>query len=454
MTAEAVDESGTIAPEPAPVPLEVLIRATNTEDGTTYLYWLWLDDVAERFVHIITTEDLASVTTRLAEAMISGLPGETEDESARRALVDGALADRHAEKRLSSDLGALVLPPQFWVRLLREAARTAVTLRITPSRTLARVPWELMVAPHDGRRLVEIATLVYAGPSSSVNFDRARLPEPFDSSRPVLRTLDPVVPAGAGLGPVLSWNARTHLRNELGLDRADVEPKRISRGDLRDLLQATERPSRWIHVGHVSANDEAVGSAALHLTDEATWYGWAEPVGPHRPLTALDLHLGTSKTEVRKPELWYPAEEKAVGAEIWPMPPRVAIIACDSGADHAGSETFGLVVTALISGAEYVTSTRWTVPTDEAFTRTHPELAGVLPTSDLIVAVDRAHAAEDPVAALREWQLAKLRRWEVDGNIVDSPILFAGITTHHAPPRPELRSLDEAEKPATAMPEK
>jgi hypothetical protein len=426
--------------------LEVLVRAADA--GPTYLTWRWLDGTAEPFFHVIGPVDFSPLAARLTEALIAALPGEEPDESARRALVTGAFADRGEELRLSKDLGALVLPAPFWERLLRESRHRPVTLRITPSRALARVPWELMVAP-DGRRLVQIATLVYEAPST-VHYQRALLPQPFDthSDKP-LRTLDPAIPEGARLGPVLYRYSRNYLRDQLELDNEATERKEISRADLGKLLRAKDKPTRWLHVGHVSADDEQPGSAALHLSDSQDWHGWARAVGSHKPFTARDLHLGTVDVEVRQPGLRYPATGNVVGADIWPMPGRVAIIACDSGADHAASETFGLVVTALISGAEYVTSTRWTVPTDEAFRRTHDRFES-LPASDLIVAVDRAHTKAYPIAALREWQLAKLARWQTQGSIVDSPILFAGITTHHAPARPELRSLAGPDGPVTA----
>jgi len=155
----------------------------------------------------------------------------------------------------------------------------------------------------------------------------------------------------------------------------------------------------------------------------------------HRPLSALDLLLGTSQDAHRDPGLRYAHPGTVLGHEIWPMPPRVALIACESGGDYAASETFGLVVAAHSNGAEYVTATRWTLPTDHAFALHHPGLVSTYPTSDLAVNVHRALQTTHPIDVTRTWQLKQLHQWAVTGHITHTPLIFASIAVHHAPRR-------------------
>lgn len=74
-----------------------------------------------------------------------------------------------------------------------------------------------------------------------------------------------------------------------------------------------------------------------------------EPLGDtgnaerHRPFSALDLLRGTIECRVRDHRLPLGFEQPERGRTIWPMPARVAIIACEGGADYRATETFGLV---------------------------------------------------------------------------------------------------------------
>jgi len=112
------------------------------------------------------------------------------------------------------------------------------------------------------------------------------------------------------------------------------------------------------------------------------------------------------------------------------MPNRVALIACESGGEVRFAEPVGLVAAALHAGAQYVTATRWTLPTDAGLRRFAPGATPettVLP--DSVVAVDAAHEASDPVAALNNWQREKAERWEAKGRLEDSPIIWGAFST-------------------------
>lgn len=113
----------------------------------------------------------------------------------------------------------------------------------------------------------------------------------------------------------------------------------------------------------------------------------------------------------------------------FPAPPRVALIACGSD-DGKEIEQSGMPIAAVNAGAELVTATRWVLPVDQ-------KLAASCPTAALAMAVDTAHAAADPLAALRRWQIDRLRNWRDRGAVTDTPLLWASLVTYLAPGRPE-----------------
>lgn len=205
-----------------------------------------------------------------------------------------------------------------------------------------------------------------------------------------------------------------------GLD--SVLDVRFSREDLADQLRAPRRPSRLLYVGHVSSAIDGDGrpeSAALYLSDHHT----SSPDGiigrrryaPHRPFTASDIVVGTldagaaaggSRARSRL------STEPTPGHRVWPMPPRVALLACDSGSDHRFVEAFGLVVAIMLNGAEMVTAIRWARPTDHAFHDLTGVSTSVCGTADMVVAVDAdvAHDQDDPARALNRG-ISSTARW-------------------------------------------
>ena len=88
-----------------------------------------------------------------------------------------------------------------------------------------------------------------------------------------------------------------------------------------------------------------------------------------------------------------------------------------------------------------MTSTRWPLPTD------HPVPRVCTPTqpvnheglTDLALAVHAAHRQEDPLTALRTWQVAQLNRWRGSGEMTASPLLWASAVTYSVPTSQDVR---------------
>jgi hypothetical protein len=89
-------------------------------------------------------------------------------------------------------------------------------------------------------------------------------------------------------------------------------------------------------------------------------------------------------------------------------------------------EQAGLPVALANAGADLLTVTRWTLPTDIA----PPTRMG---TTALALAVDAAHGDPAPVDALRRWQLGRLDAWREHGQPEDSPLLWAALATYVLP---------------------
>ena len=437
--------------ETAPDSMEVYVRAHDA-GGTTYLTWQWHDDpdgesIADH-AYIIDQEDWAQPGTSLDSALITG-----GADGVAAALNAGGFSDKDGEHALATELAKVVLPVEFWEQLQRAVdAERAVRMRLTPSQRLAPVPWELLVSPVSGERLLRMVSIVYEAPYT-VHWSRARQPESFQPDRAdkPLYTIDVAVKGTKEdvARPVLNDQGRARLALDVGIDN-EHRPV-MSRGDLSTALKA--QPTRWLYVGHVSSSSE-VGLAAIHLSDigavdpfdkdgaKRSWSGIADLIDSHRPLTARDLHLGTTTPRLHEQADTHqlPAALETSGADIWPMPSRVAFVACASVADHASSEIFGLATAALASGAEWVIGTRWVLPTDHALHQLAAVPDDELPLVDLVLAVDQHQQTADPGLAIREWQLDRLDAWERDGQMKDSPILWASLMTYWMPSRPELKN--------------
>ncbi|MFE7401578.1 hypothetical protein ACFU9V_34400, partial [Streptomyces sp. NPDC057557] len=252
----------------------------------------------------------------------------------------------------------------------------------------------------------------------------------------VVLVLDPRVPGfradsslGSVLGPpgsdpeLLSF-VRSRLDTGAVVPSVATPAEAFRRSDLdRDWLSGVLRKGarRLMYVGHVSGAPVEGGQSedgTLHLCCGPGTDGLAEPIRTHRPLSAKDLLLGTLPLRA----------DGEPGARIWPAPPRVALIGCESGGDLRFAESFGLATAMIHNGAELVTATRWVLPTSFAFHRLAGLAESVRPLSEAIIAVDAAHEHRDPVHRLGRWQREQLDHWRAGGRIEHSPLLWAAMT--------------------------
>jgi hypothetical protein len=423
--------------------LEVLVRAADA--GDTFLSWTWLRPPhrpqVSRRPGTALDQALIELNRGLPVAQVgSADPTDAGDGlsggPARRALMSGPFSNPLKERALAETLTAAVIPDELGIELAGEAADgDGVRLRLTPSPRLARVPWELLLTP-DGRRLFEVCEIVL-DPPSTIYADRSYQPAEWATVRdlPVLHVIDPRLSVWGqqtltAAGTAAFAERLTRLQ-QTGRACARPQQKRPQSDFTRQQLNfalGTDR-SRLLYFGHVSAAADNPGTAALHLSDG--------------PLSALELLLGTSRCA--NPDVWagYGANRSQYGNEIWPMPSRVAMIACEGSVDFRSTETFGLVMAMLNAGAGLVTTTRWPLPSDSAF---HPAdnaepsdpAEPVLPTTELALTVDDAHDQDDPIAELRTWQRAQWKRWQDEPeNLRYSPILWAALT-HTCAPRQDV----------------
>lgn len=387
-----------------------------TEDTTTMLVLRFADigigtyvslrvvGSPERLVTWMLAEDvLLAVTSALAEALPDPLEGEQLSEALTRSLATGPFAAAARERELARLLGSL-LPDEAW-DLLRQCTGDPElpVLFVSPSARLSRVPWGLLAQPSgtDDQRLIELADLLLAVPANIANAPRR--PSPLAGGPPLL-LLDPKVPGqrpDSALGSVLGRPSPDTVlarhfgeRPALPAVTAPVELFRRADADRHWLAtQLAQQPSRLVYVGHASAAHDRDGSAeqaALHL---------AEP----EPLTAADIMV--------------------MGLEI---PPRVALLACASGADYRFDEATGLVAAMILGGAQVVTATLWSLPTAAGY-RTATG-ADADPMAEAIMAVDTAHEATTPARAVNRWQRDCLQRWRT-GDATLSPVYWAAVMT-------------------------
>lgn len=412
----------------------LLIRAHDA--GDTYISFRWLNEPARPTVHRVTA---AAIESALA-VLDAALPAAGA-QAVRRAL-GGPLTRPDGEYELSLALAQLLLPEAVRGRILAHTAEDPLTVRITPSRSLSRVPYELLVVdPAADRRLLEVADIVFE-PPAAVHVGRSRIPVPWSAeaaAAPAVYVVDPLIPASSGLRPVLGHSTaatdseplRARIKDSPHTPNSGVGTV-IGRWELSDDLRSGA--SRLFYLGHVSSSVDQPGSAALHLSDDSEEWGLAAPQAAHRPLSALDLLLGTRFPELG-PTDSDPVESGRTGPELWPMPPRVALVACEGGVDFRSSETFGLLMAMFNAGAEVIATTRWTVPSDFSFTTFTDTPSGAAPTTTLALAVDTAHRERDPAAALSEWQRDSLTAWRADPTPATSPLTWAAVGTYLCPPR-------------------
>ncbi|WP_067541228.1 CHAT domain-containing protein [Nocardia crassostreae] len=409
-----------------------LVRMADA--GDLYVTWRWVDEAAPEGVGVVPEEQVEHVVRRFAAALpVPGAPGGLE-----AALSTGELASFEAEHELAQALSAALLPYGLAAQLHELSVRgVRPHLRIQPSPRVAQIPWEL-IAPDQGLRLLDIADVSVLAPTGIVHAP-ARIGRSWRQTRglPVVAVLDPRIPgfrADSALGSVLGrMDSAAPLAVRVGeyaaVDRlvpdgddplAVFRRTDVDRDWLGEVLRAGA--SRLLYVGHVTAAAPASGrseSATLHLACTADTVGFAPAQRDHRPLAARDLLLGTHTL----------SDDPRSGPALWPIPSRVALIACESGGDLRFGEPLGLVAAMLTGGAELVTAGRWPLPTDLAFQRFGGAAADSRPLQDAVCAIDTAHEAEDPVRALNDWQRTQLATWRENGDIAHSPLVWVGFAT-------------------------
>ncbi|MET7771297.1 CHAT domain-containing protein [Nocardia sp. NPDC005366] len=402
--------------------------------GDLYMSWRWVGDIAPQGASMLPGKPVDDAVRLLAEA----LPTPSTPDGLEYALTRGAFADPGTEYALAQCLSRALLPSGLaepLAALRHNGVRPRI--RLQPSPRVAQVPWEI-IAPAPTSRLIDLADISLLAPASIVHAPgRSARSWEHDRDLPVVAILDPRIPgfrADSALGSVLGrMSEPTPLTARMAeyaargrLTPAVTQATEIfRRTDVdRDWLSETLRrgAARLIYVGHVTAADPESGrseNAELHLACTAESVGFAEPDRTHRPLSAKDLLLGTH-TLSPKP---------LAGSELWPMPSRIALIACESGGDLRFSEALGLTAAMLTGGAELVTASRWPLPTDLAFQRIAGAAPDSRPLQDTICAIDAAHELTDPVTALADWQRTRLAHWRDTGDIEYSPILWAAFAT-------------------------
>lgn len=411
-----------------------------------------------------------------AAPLMPGLRERAMDEPSRELLMvhrctSGAFAALDTEHALSASLGRLLLPIGFLATLRkrsREFGSENVEVRVLPAPSCVRVPWELLVTGdpnHPDQRLLELARIVTMAPLLGRDGDSA-VPHPEWTARkdePPLYLIDPAV---GGVKRVLSapqsdaWATRLGQHAEAAGVGVGVVHTPIGREWLSEEL--SRRRSRFMYIGHVVAGEETAGKTSLVLNDGFETYGLGRRTGPGgmlRYLTAQDLVAGTVGHEVNARNLseehnlpvvqavqaeygegpLFPSRavspdgvvREIPGEQLWPMPPRVALIACQSGADFSHAEPFGLVTAFLELGAELVTATRWVLLTDTAFAL----VSRAEPLIQMAIAIDEMHQQDDPLMQLARWQRERLNAWRTSGSLADSPLTWAAVTNYHAPDR-------------------
>jgi hypothetical protein len=398
-------------------------RLRFVDGDDLFVSWVWEHQRSSPRMTLIGRDLVAPALDRLARALPSPLPGESGIDALTRALTHGDLVDPEREQELAGLLTSALIPQWLGAELdALEAAGLRPHLRIQLSPSTAQLPWELLST--SGReRGIDMADASVLLPATLRN-DPSRTVSPWSPTSPVATVLDPAVPgfsATSELGSVLGAIARD---SDLAKSIDDLGSRRMPRGEMfrradigrLALAEALAEAGRLLYVGHVTASTHAL-DARLHLSDGADAPGTTPPIGSHRPYSAAEIALG--------------------GAGLPPLraPNRVALIACDSGTDLRFAEPTGLVAAFLHRGAEYVTATRWTLPTEAGLRRLVPGLGdraeGML--TDAVIAVNAAHESDDPISALGAWQCHQRRQWTSTGDPRHSPIMWGAFATAWAP---------------------
>lgn len=437
--------------------IDIIEEGRDGRNVTTHMVWEWTDERGPQVDLVLLEGDESREVERL---LADALPARRDDEDdaamVERVLTDGALSDLPRELEFSTTLAGMLIPDDA-----RAALRSAIgadvrpLVRLMPAQSLAQVPWELLVVAdgEDGSdpvRLLDVADTVY-DVSDGIHESRSREPRPWpgdESSTYYL--IDPVTRVeGSVLGtPDPEISAR--VAASAGSPAVGAS---VTRADLSAALTSREPPDRLVYVGHVAHSDLGSGSTGMILSDSPFVYGRGsvvERVGEGgraertRPLVAADFIEGTlglsrylpeleivekvHRDDLRAPTGGPLTADEVDGSKLWPMPPRVLLVACDSGGDMRDAEPFGLATALVNSGAGTVVATKWTLLTDHAarsVARTDEK-----PLTRLVLDADDALSAPDPIAAVCDYQRQRLREWVSAPTPASSPLTWAALSAY------------------------
>lgn len=394
-------------------------------------------------------------------AAVAGRRGRAKARRlAQAAMVNrcmtGPLSTPKKAARWAEELADALLPAALRAEVrshVEEGGR--IELTIMPSGACAAVPWEILPVS-ENRVLLDVADITHFAPMTQREV--AGVPPDHwdgDGLRRPLWVIDPG-PDPQGRRHILDGDAHAvwRTRGEVGTARVagDYDRVKFSRDLLRDPAQPSRvsRASRLFYLGHVTGSEADPEATALMLGCDAQVYGANMRNQVMRGLTARDALVGTVDlyeeqairrgTRLRFPEaaLGPDGEPREVpGSELWPMPARVALIACDSGPDFNHPEPFGLITAFFEAGAELITATRWALITDRVFAcyGVGHESQPRRPLHEAALRVDAAHDGQRPVAEIAAWQLERLDAWRAGGDIADSPLTWAALANYVRHPR-------------------
>lgn len=395
-------------------------------EGATWFYWFDWADPSQFTTAQANVADYGPALDRFTDAV------PHDPSTIMEILHDPIWTDPAASRQIMKPLADAFMPPAF-LEAIRVAAAsgTRPLIHLGPSPRWARVPWELLPVDDD-MHLIELADIVVPGVNVPLLDDRRRTPQPIGPGSQALYVIDPVVEVQVLVDRYAELESWADYADERGGWVVGQDTGwRVDRETLGHALRSTSPPSRLLYLGHCRAPSEQdkPTTAGLVLADEeGTTYA------PRRsdtqtyagsrfvPLSAVDLIYGRAKEG--------PNGQKAGwGDEIWPMPPRVGLVACGSGDDAAYHEPLGLVSACVNSGAEYVVATRWTVPAD---------IGTDGATTHMARDIDAILASEDPARSMSDWQMRRFHSWQADpADVRNSPSLWAAVQLFIAHPRVE-----------------
>lgn len=362
---------------------------------------------------VLEEPHLQAVEAALNPALPDPVGAESVAQAIERSVTTGAFASAESELELARLLGSHLIGVDGWNLLADSVSAPRPVLFVTPSPRLGRVPWGQLAMPGpDGFRLMEMADVLMAVPPNIVHAPRRHSSWSERRDRPPVLLLDPRIPGqrpDSALGSVLGRpSPQTPLSVHFdGLVRDGavlpavtdaVELFRRADTDRTWLAEVcAQDPARLLYVGHASAADGDAGHAdraALHLAED-------------KPLTAGEM----------------------IAARL-PIPPRVALLACASGGDYRFDEAVGLVAAMILSGAQLVTATLWSLPTTAGYRQFSlaPSDSAVDPMADTVAGVDVAHREDEAGIAVNRWQRAQMRRWRA-GDTTANPLYWAALVT-------------------------